>query len=42
MEDSEMLESVGTLAEQMLSNEQELASQLVRRWFGHKVDFGHV
>jgi ATP-dependent DNA helicase RecG len=42
MQDSEMLGSVGTLAEQMLNIEPESASQLVERWFGHKVDFGHV
>jgi ATP-dependent DNA helicase RecG len=42
MQDNDMLNSVGCLAEQMLSKEHELATKLVRRWFGHKVNFGHV
>ena len=42
MQDKDMLSTVGTLAEQMLTAEPDLAAQFVRRWFGHKVDFGHV
>ena len=42
MEDQDLIEVMAEAADQLLAVAPENSEALVTRWFGHKVDFGHV
>jgi ATP-dependent DNA helicase RecG len=42
MEDQDLIEVMAEAADQLLAVAPENSDALVARWFGHKVDFGHV
>lgn len=42
LEDQDLLEVIPDAAEGFLKVSSEYADKLVDRWFGHKIDFGHV
>ncbi len=42
MEDQDLLEVIPAAADCFLSTTPDRADALVARWFGHKIDFGHV